>query len=243
MARSFNGTTDIIDAGTTDWCGTSDGNPWTIACWCYYSSSQVGTNPAFVIKGQYPNTYFAIFSNTGAGGVLNLLVGSGVADSGVSIPTDQWNFLVASAPTVGTAFGMVNSTSFNFTSNGWGINATAGAGATTFLGQVLTGNLAEVGIWNVSLTAAELAILSKGYSPLFVGPSALVAYWPIVGRTSPEINLVGGGNGTLTGTANAAHPRIIMPSRPMIGHNSAGAAPGGLDIPIAYHHYRTMHVA
>ena len=39
-----------------------------------------------------------------------------------------------------------------------------------------SGNLAEGAIWNVALTAAEVAILAKGYSPLLVRPQNLVAY-------------------------------------------------------------------
>ncbi len=42
------------------------------------------------------------------------------------------------------------------------------------------GRIAEVAIWDVILTADEAAILSKGYSPLFVRPQNLVAYWPLI---------------------------------------------------------------
>lgn len=75
------------------------------------------------------------------------------------------------------------------------------------------GSLAEMAVWNVSLTAAEMAALSAGYSADQIRPGSLVAYWPLIGRLSPEIELWSGYNGTLTNApAQDAHPRIIYPS-------------------------------
>lgn len=77
----------------------------------------------------------------------------------------------------------------------------------------LDGSIAEVGIWNVALTDAEVAILAAGFSPLFVRPANLVAYWPLIGRYSPEIDRVGGFDMTLVNTPGVAdHPRIIYPT-------------------------------
>lgn len=77
---------------------------------------------------------------------------------------------------------------------------------------------AEWGLWNVALTDAEIAILGLGYSPLFVRPASLVAYWPIIGRLSPEIDRVGGYDLTLVnGPTWAAHPRVILPEQKVIG--------------------------
>jgi len=42
------------------------------------------------------------------------------------------------------------------------------------------GNIAEAAIWGVALTDEDVAILAKGYSPLFVKPSGLVGYWPLI---------------------------------------------------------------
>ena len=75
-----------------------------------------------------------------------------------------------------------------------------------------SGSIAELGVWDVALTDGEIAILGLGFSPLFVRPTSLVLYVPIIGRSSPEIDRVGALNFTLTGTTNSAHPRIIYPS-------------------------------
>ena len=76
-----------------------------------------------------------------------------------------------------------------------------------------TGDLAEAAVWNVALTDAEVAALARGIHPFLIRPDALVAYWPILGRYSPEINLKSNSatmaiQGTLS---QAAHPRIFRP--------------------------------
>lgn len=77
-----------------------------------------------------------------------------------------------------------------------------------------TGLLAEAAIWNAALTDAEIAVLATGVSPLAVRPGSLVAYWPLIGKNSPENNLRSGGTMAITGSLSAAaHPRIIMPPR------------------------------
>ena len=78
--------------------------------------------------------------------------------------------------------------------------------------QPFDGEIAEAGIWNVALTAADMAALAKGMSPKLVRPDALIAYWPIIGRTDPEPDLVGGFNLTVTTAVWSAHPRIIYPT-------------------------------
>lgn len=90
-------------------------------------------------------------------------------------------------------------------------------------------SVAEAAVWDVALTAAEMAILAKGYSPLFVRPESLVGYWPLIGRLSPETSVVDSTynlalNGS--GITTVAHPRIIYPSRPW-ARAIAPAAVGG----------------
>lgn len=74
------------------------------------------------------------------------------------------------------------------------------------------GRVAEAAIWNVALTASEVAALAKGVSPLQIRPASLQAYWPLIGRQSPEPDWVGGFNLTLTNApANAAHVPVMPP--------------------------------
>ena len=90
----------------------------------------------------------------------------------------------------------------------------------------LNGRTAEVGVWNVELTATEIATLAKGVSPLLVRADALVSYWPIVGRTSPEIDLMGAHPLTLTGTVQVDHPPMRYPGRVHVVPAASGPAQG-----------------
>jgi hypothetical protein len=84
----------------------------------------------------------------------------------------------------------------------------------TTIGAFLDGAVAEAGIWSAALTDSEVASLAKGFSPLLVRPASLVAYWPLIGRTDPEISLKGGLNLTLSGgPTNADHCPVIMPRK------------------------------
>lgn len=80
-------------------------------------------------------------------------------------------------------------------------------------GNYLDGDLAEVGIWNVALTAAEIALLAAGVSPLFVRRASLRGYWPLYGSYSPEISDFFQVKAyTVNGATASAHPRIYKPS-------------------------------
>lgn len=69
------------------------------------------------------------------------------------------------------------------------------------------GDIAEAAMWNVALTDAEVALLAKGVSPMTVRPELLSGYWPLMGRTSPEIGVVGGFGMTLNaGPVQSSHP-------------------------------------
>ena len=72
-----------------------------------------------------------------------------------------------------------------------------------------TGDIAEIGIWNVALTDGEVLTLSQGFSPLLVRPQNLVHYMPLVrGLVDPR----GGKSLIMTGSLTISdHPRIIMP--------------------------------
>lgn len=89
------------------------------------------------------------------------------------------------------------------------------------------GDIAEAAMWNVALSDSDMASLARGVSPLLVRPESLVAYWPLGGNYSPEIDPVGKFDLTLTGTAKADHPRILMPRGRQIFLPAASAPPTG----------------
>ncbi|MBE9479810.1 MAG: hypothetical protein IMY80_07575 [Chloroflexi bacterium] len=77
------------------------------------------------------------------------------------------------------------------------------------------GDIAEVAVWEIELAEAEIDVLQLGVSPLMVRPQNLVFYAPLIGKTSPEIEIVGGRALTLSGTTAIAHPKVIYPAPPM----------------------------
>lgn len=82
---------------------------------------------------------------------------------------------------------------------------TIGAGGIP-VGLYFSGNIAEVGVWNVALTAAEIASLADGIACDHIRPESLVFYAPLV---RDLIDKVGGLTITNNGTATVAdHPRI-----------------------------------
>ena len=95
-------------------------------------------------------------------------------------------------------------------------------------GNYFSGLLAEAAVWDEALSDANVALLAKAVSPLLVRPAGLVFYCPIVGRYSPEIDLVGGVNMTVTGAVNAVHPRIFYPAAPR--QRAVIVAAGGADV-------------
>lgn len=77
-------------------------------------------------------------------------------------------------------------------------------------------DLAEAAIWNIALTDADVAQLGLGLSPLLVHPEALVFYAPLLGTTSPEIEIMGRRELALVNApAVAPHPRILQPAGPL----------------------------
>lgn len=78
--------------------------------------------------------------------------------------------------------------------------------------------IADVGIWNVALTAAEILQLAAGYSPLFVRPESLVAYYPLIRGDSSgdEPDLMGGLKMVEQGTVSVQpHGRVFYPISPL----------------------------
>ena len=82
-----------------------------------------------------------------------------------------------------------------------------------------SGHIAEVAIWDTAvLTVADALMLAKGYSPLFVKPQNLKAYWPLIRGLNDR---VGGFNMTASGTVVSAHHRVIYPSGIWVPHKAA----------------------
>lgn len=76
------------------------------------------------------------------------------------------------------------------------------------------GDLAEAALWDAALDDAEVAALAKGMSPLLIRPQSLVGYWPVIGKYSPEIDVVNAKDMTVTSAVVSAHPSVFNPYNP-----------------------------
>jgi len=72
--------------------------------------------------------------------------------------------------------------------------------------QFFAGDMAEVTIYDVELTANECRALGNGVSPFAIRNSAIKAFLPLYGNDSPEVDYSGDNNdATLIGTTKSAH--------------------------------------
>lgn len=218
MARSTNGTSDYIDCGSISALGSA--TYATLAGWVYRSAS--GTKAGFgvylapyrlswiwwsdnVFYVQADNgvgaQYVTVAANSASGWHHIAVVYDGTQGTNT---TRLRTYLDGVASTMAAGAGTIPAT----------LSATTGTTAYRFgmdnsgSNRFFAGSYAEHGAWSVALTAADVAALYRG-SPSMVRPDALLAYWPIMGNASPEPDLYGNGDGTLTGTTKVDHPRII----------------------------------
>lgn len=100
-----------------------------------------------------------------------------------------------------------------------------------------SGSIAEAAIWSVALAAGEIATLAAGYSPLFVRPASLVAYWPLGGIyndgnaanvANSDWDIVGGYHMDPQNTPSVADhpPQIIYPAPAFYPYTAAAAVVG-----------------
>ncbi len=74
------------------------------------------------------------------------------------------------------------------------------------------GRLQEYAIYNGGANSAQVATHAAGYSPLLVAQPTY--YWPLIGRTSPELELIQGATATVDGATAIAHNAVIYPTAP-----------------------------
>lgn len=110
----------------------------------------------------------------------------------------------------------------------------------------LNGSVADVAIWNSVLAPSDMTSLAAGVSPLFIAPGSLLAYWPLLGTNSPEIDFIGGlpfimtgQMGVVPGPQNIVNPYQIYANRNywFLTEHSTGGTPAGLS-PFYWPRYR-----
>jgi hypothetical protein len=205
MAYDFNGTNQFLEVGSA-----VVNRPCTMAAWAYLDNvtgardivSVSSKTASEVLRLNVIGTQFRIADQGNVNAVAN----------GGTMFANVWNhyagvFVSGSSRTPYTngVAGAENTTTVAaITPTFTNIGAFYGGTATAI--QFMDGLIAEVGIWDVALTAAEISSLAKGMTCDKVRPQSLVFYAPLV---RDLIDAKGGRTITNNNGATVAnHPRV-----------------------------------
>lgn len=222
----------LADPAPVDITGTA----LTIHCWIRPDTLTVNRTPIskYDANAQSDHQYALSVLSTGK---VQALIGDATSDEFVNgvtnVATGVWSAIGMRKDGTGAgslaAFlngindgNMTSAKSIQNTASTFRIGELGGAN------NPVDGLLAEVGIWNVALTDAEMMALAKGVSPRLIRPGNLKGYWPLWGTGSPERDQSGQGSHlTMSGTVNAG--TIHAPVMPFV-FTSVSLVPGGVSI-------------
>jgi len=221
MARIFTrASSHYLDNGAA----VVTGNTFSIAGWVKPSAT-TNNQGIFSLGSSSANQRHLLY--TGSALSLHLFSGNGATTGqagtgfGTVLTNGVWNHVCGVHSNTNARAVYLNN---GGTSNTNSTNVTGITPNRTYVGAYYTngalqagyyqdGCLAEFGVWTIALSSDERQALADGMSPLLVRPDALVGYWPLMGRTSPEIDQLGGYPLTVTGAAQADHPPMRYPGR------------------------------
>ena len=206
MAYEFNGTNQFLQVGSA-----VVNRPCTMAAWAYLDTtiglakdivSVSSKNTLSVLRLNVNLTQYRIADQ----GNVNAVANGGIVSANV------WNHYAgvfasgsSRTPYTNGVAGAENTTTVAAITPTFTNIGAFYAGTATAI-QFMDGLIAEVGIWNADLTAAEIASLAKGMSCDKIRPQSLVFYAPLVRDLIDQ-------KGGLTITNNngatvANHPRV-----------------------------------
>ena len=188
------------------------GVPLTLACW--FNPNNTTDNMALIFVGQESGAgtqrFFLQAAGAAAGDPLAADANGTAAVSSVGFQASTWQhgaavFASNTSRTVYLNGGNSSTNTSNISTTSLAVTAIGARWLTTW-GQFASSLIAEVGIWNAALTAAEIASLAKGMTCDKVRPQSLVFYAPLI-RNLQDVR--GGLTITNNNTATVAnHPRV-----------------------------------
>lgn len=198
--------------------------PFAISAWFYPKDTTTGGTVMGVLDLSDGTQHHILRFNILAGEVSAYTRSGGTntaAHSGNTFSANTWNHAFGRWNAANERLVILNDgtpVSNSTSATPTGIDTTRiGRGVSGFYADAY---LAEVAVWQVSDFdyARYVPMLAAGYSPLLIKPESLVAYWSLIGRTSPEIDLVGGFDMTLIAgpTVTPHPPKIIHPASDLL---------------------------
>lgn len=212
MAYTLNGTSQHLSTASAP----ASGSPMTLACWFNAAVVQSGVLLSVgVSSGSHRNQVQAVNGTPGVSNYINAVAVGGattaIAAGATDANTNTWAHAagVFTSATSRTSYanggGAVTNTTDCGTQNAAN-SVVVGARWNTTLALYYSGLIADVGVWNVALNAAEIAALAKGISCRLVRPQSLVFYAPLL---RDLVDVRGGLAITNNNAATVAdHPRI-----------------------------------
>lgn len=235
MARDFNGSTHFLYSatagGVTSWSPTV----YTFAVWLNTTRATNSDNILFLSEPAGNNFFGLLFDASGhlvfASKASSVAAANAV--SSATVATGAWyhGCAVQAGLTSRTVYLNGGNTGTSATSQA-PLNVTQTALAayatnSTTISSPFAGRLAEAAVWGAALDAGEIQALARGLSPIQVRPGSLLGYWPLLGRSSPEIDLWRSNAMTVTGAVQADHPPVLYPRRRPIGVDAPVGGGGG----------------
>lgn len=213
MARNFNGTSHYIETPSA----VVSAEPLTMACWFRPSDITV----SYVLMSVSEFSSLARHQMTCSGATagdpvrmasVNAAGAAGIAATSAGYSSGAWHHAAAvisssSSRSVYLNGGSSGTDSTLITASSINRTCVGASRHNSVTNNPFSGDLAEAAIWAAALTAAEIASLAAGYSPLLIRREALAFYAPLI-RNVQDIR--GGLALTDAGTTVADHPRIIL---------------------------------
>jgi len=190
--------------------------PMTFAAWINITTIANYPTVIEITNGATRTDFFNLFVDGVSGFAKAEISHSGTTGNAIStlaVGTSAWYhvcsvFASATSRIVYVNGGNSGTDATNITPSGLTLTSMAGDA----VGNEFDGTFAFPAIWNVALSAADVASLATGVHPRLVHPEALVACLNLTGGNSPEPDLVSATSWTLTGSSTvAANPRIYKP--------------------------------
>lgn len=236
MARGRYETTQYFVYGAA----LATAEPLTMACWVYIVDLTISGTLLNISYGTGAGAVYTGFQLNNITSKLRAVKANSstaqYSDHGTNLANNTWTHVGAVYVSGTSRFAYLNGSAspestaaaaFTNTPNRTSIGARINHdGSITLSGSDC--RIGEVAFWNIALTAADMLQLAAGYSPLFVKPESLVAYYPLIrgDASGDEPDLMGGLKMVEQGSVSvAAHPRVFYPGLPWrLGAPAAGGS-------------------
>jgi hypothetical protein len=179
MAYDFSGASQDISFATAP----ATAAPLSIACWGNMDAEGNADRTGLIaISDAASNNLFGLYLNRFRLQARTTASGSAAsAQTATDIALNAWFHSAAVFDSATSRRAYLNGVASSVnTTNRTPAGIDRGRLGTANLSDYINGRLAEVGIWDAALTAAEIALLAQGFSPALVRPQSLVFYAPLV---------------------------------------------------------------